>query len=196
MKRMTITIVYALALLIPIVAQAQKDEDYGPSAIAGAGVGLAVEGPDTRETFLTQFVGLRVLTPEGAAVYACYQRGTIEGLGIGGNGAKVVLADRWTQLPDFTWLLGLGFLDNIKAIADGTDLKAGLTFEGGITYDASRWIEIGLFGSAWERGVDPLPPSSLPAVSGEVEERRGGRVSWLIMLTGIIKEPLKLVPGL
>lgn len=195
MKSIVTFVACSLIFCMPLSAVAQ-DAEFGPSTIGGAGVGYAVDGPDSRETFLVQFAGLRLFSPAGSSVYACYQRGTIEGLDVGGSGAKFVLADRWRQAPDFTWLLGLGFLDNIKSITDGTDLKTGLTFEGGITYDASRWIEFGLFASAWERGPEPIAPTDA-IVAGEdpSAKKRGGRVSWLIVLTGIIKDPLSLIPG-
>lgn len=159
--------------LLPTLALAQTW--HGPSIIGGAGVGYGVSGPETKGTFVYQFAGVKLKSLEAGAVYICYQRGFVQGTDVGGAGGKLVLTDQWTSCPGFTWVFGLGFLDNLQPLQDQTPLKAGLTFDGGLSYDASEWLDIGVYGSAWDRG---------------------GQADWFMSIFGVIKDPQKLIPGL
>lgn len=192
-----LAILASILMVAPCFSQDQTDETWGPETIGGAGVGYGIDGSYTRQTFVYQFAGLKLKTLDFGAIFLCYQRGFIEGTDVGGNGAKIILADRWTKAPDFTWLMGLGFIDNIKAIEDGTELKAALTVDGGLTYSASQWIEIGIYGQAWDTRTEFSPDLPIEATSAgiESEEPRGG-TSWSISVVGVIKDPLDLISGL
>jgi hypothetical protein len=158
--------------LLPVVAQAQT---WGPTTIAGAGVGYAVSGPESHQTFVYQYAGLRIKQLDKGSVYACFQRGFVQGGDVGGIGGKLVLADQWKAMPAFTWVFGLGVLDNLQPLEDQTPLKVGLTFDGGITYDASQWLDVGIYGSAWDRG---------------------GKADWFISIVGVLKDVQGLIPGI
>lgn len=166
-------IALSLALcLFPTVAVAQT---WGPSVIGGAGVGYGVSGPEVEQTYVVQYAGIRALALPGASVYACWQRGLIPGLGIGGNGAELLLVSQWRDCQSLSMLAGLGFLQNLQGIQDSTDLKAGLTFMGGVSYDVTDLVDVGAIVVALDRGT---------------------RADWCITALLTIKDPQKLIPGL
>jgi hypothetical protein len=169
MKKILAVIVLCL---LPSLALAQW---VGPTVIGGAGVGYGVSGPENAQTFVYQFAGVKVKQLDAGAVYLCYQRGFAQGSEVGGSGGKLVLADQWGHCPSFSWVFGLGFLDNLQPLQDETPLKAGLTFDAGLSYDASQWFDIGVYGSAWDRG---------------------GRADWFLSIFGVIKDPQRLIPGM
>lgn len=156
------------------VSAIQAPSSWGPSMIAGAGIGYGVSGPDRRELFTIQYAGLRVLALEGAATYACYQHGMVEGTEVGGNGARLIFVSGWRQVPDFSWLMGIGFLDHIQELRDST-LDVGMTWDGGLSYSPNDWLELAIYAFAWDRGP---------------------RFSWALTFSMAIKDPQRLIPGL
>ena len=165
-RKLTIMVAVLLLTAAPALA-------WGPSLIGGAGVGYGLTGPDDGRTFVVQYAGAKILTLDQAAVYLCYQHGGIEGVsGVGGNGGRAILASSFRAAPAFSALIGIGFLENLQP--DGTSLDAGLTADGGLSYDVSDWIEAAVYGMAWDRG---------------------DRASWAITFSLIVKDPQRIIPG-
>jgi len=171
MKTMLFT---AMMVLFATGFASGDSTSWGPATIAGAGVGYGVSGPNLHELFTVQYVGLKVLSLDKAATYACYQHGAIEGTQVGGNGGRLILASQWSDVPQCSWLVGIGFLDNIDELKNGT-LASGLTFDGGLSYSANDWLELAGYAFAWDRGT---------------------RFSWVLTFSMAIKDPQRLIPGL
>lgn len=162
-------VVFGILCLLPAVAVAQWQS---PTIVGGAGVGYGFSGPEIHRTFVYQFVGLHVKELTNGAVYLCFQRGFPQGTEVGGIGGKLLLVSQWRRLPDFTWSMGLGFLDNLQPLQDESPMKAGLTFDGGLSYDVNDWMDIGVYGSAWDRG---------------------GNADWFLSIFGSVKDPQRLL---
>ncbi len=156
------------------VTAVELPSSWGPTTVAGAGVGYGVSGPDTRELFTVQYVGAKLMSLDKAAIYGCYQHGVVEGTRIGGDGARLILASQWNDVPQFTWLAGIGFLSRVQELADST-LDFGLTFDGGLSYTANDYLEVTIYTFACDRG------------------RQFG---WSVMAGLTLKDWQKLVPGL
>lgn len=167
MRKILIALAVVLLAASPALA-------WGPTFIGGAGVGIAVTGPDDGRTFVTQYAGAKVGDFNTAALYACYQHASIDGVAdVGGDGARLIFAASLKKATCLSTLFGIGFLDDLQP--DGTGgYKTGLTADGGLSYDASEWMEVSVYGSAWDRG---------------------DATSWSVMLGLTLKDPQRIIPG-
>jgi hypothetical protein len=160
-------------MTLPALAAADTTYAWGPTTFGSVGVAYAVAGPANHQHFTCALGAVKFKQLPHGAVYLMYQYSATENRSWGGSGARAMLLDQWRKVPEITWGVGLGFIDDIQQKPDG-GLIPGLEFDGTVSYDVSDWLDLSAFGLAADGGDD---------------------FHWMVAFALTVKAPDKLLPG-
>jgi len=163
-----------LLILFTLLASPALAEDTSRVlTVGGATVGYAMDGPDDGRTFASYFAGVRVKGSGPLNVFTVLQQINIEG-GPTGTGGKLIAQNEWRGAKGLSTLLDVGFATNMAVKSDGSK-TTGITFGGGLAFEAGDVLGFLLYGTAVDRGPD---------------------FSWAINVGIFAIDPLSLIPGM